>query len=444
MDSINLFDTIPEDLLILILRYYKYSEISSINNISASFMRLCDKSLLIDAVRNRIHEEFRFSLSLLKQYNMAQLIRIGTVPKNRELISAGGYHSLILNSDGQIYAFGSNDNGQLGLVDTIDINTPTLIPSLINIISISSGGHYSIALTMDGKLCAFGCDDNGQLGLGDDEDINNPMLIPSLTNIIAISSGCHHSLALTMDGYIYSFGCNNNGQLGLGKLNTRQGDYHNYRNIPTLIPLLSNIIAISTGHDHSLALTVNGCVYGFGSDRYGQLGLEKLNTQSDNKNRKTPTLIPSLSNIIAISAGDQHSLVLTDNGQVYAFGSNISGQLGLGDNNCRRFPTLVPSLTNIIAISAGCHHSLVLDANGQVYAFGNNAHGQLGLGDNYDSDIPTLIPSLSNIIAISTGSFHSLVLNADGYVYTFGYNYSGQLGLGDTNKRNSPTLSTIR
>ncbi len=436
MDGINLFDTIPEDLLIRIINYYKYSEISTVSNISTSFRELTDKNLLINIVRLRIHKEFRFTLSLLRQYDMTQLIRIGTTFKNCKTISAGYFHSFVLNTRDQVYAFGSNKRGQLGLgkLNTQQCdnrNTPTLITSLINIIDISGGDYHSLALTADGHVYAFGDNSYGQLGLGElniqESDINIPTLIHSLTNVVAISVRKFHSLVLTGDGHVYAFGDNSHGQLG-------SYDYDSM-NIPTLIPSLNNIISVSAGAKHSLILNANGRVYAFGSNAYGQLGL------GDNNHRNCPTLISSLTNIIAISTGDYHSLALTGDGQVYSFGCNGVGPLGLGDHHGRNNPTLIPGLTNIIAISTGGFYSLLLTDDGHVYAFGCNQRGQLGLDDDFYRISPTLIPSLTNVISIATGGYHSLALTSDGHIYSFGYNRYGQLGLNDNNDRNTPTLA---
>ena len=144
-----------------------------------------------------------------------------------------------------------------------------------------------------------------------------------------------------------------------------------------------------------------------------------------------------------ISAGVFQSLILSKTGQVYAFGFNTLGQLGLGDHLLRNVPTLIPTLKSIIQVAAGELHSLVLTSNGQIYAFGANRHGQLGLGDHKDKNIPTLISILNSIVQIAAGEFHSLVLTSNGQIYAFGYNKAGQLGLGDYLPRNEPLLILI-
>ncbi len=122
----------------------------------------------------------------------------------------------------------------------------------------------------------------------------------------------------------------------------------------------------------------------------------------NNINIVGPTMIPTLENIISISAGAYHSLVLNNMGEVYSFGANNNGRLGLGNSYHENIPKLIPTLKNIISISTGYYHSLALDRDGKVYGFGSNTSARLGLTDD-TLFIPTLIPTLENIISISAG-----------------------------------------
>src|SRR5205085_1130517 len=167
----------------------------------------------------------------------------------------------------------------------------------------------------------------------------------------------------------------------------------------------SYIKNISAGASHSLILTNTGQIYAFGSNDDGQLGL------SDNNNKNIPTLILNLNHIIQIAAKSVRSLALSNTGQIYAFGANYFGQLGLGNNIDKNIPTLIPNLNHIIQIAARGAHSLVLSNTEQIYTFGNNYFGQLGLGDNSNRHIPMLIPNLTHIIQIAAGGGYSLVLS---------------------------------
>ena len=242
-----------------------------------------------------------------------------------------------------------------------------------------------MVLSNDKKIYSFGSNYQGQLGLGDYVGKFRPTLIQNLPAIPSqIYSGYYTSMILMNNGQVYAFGDNSDGHLGLG-------DTKNI-NIPTLIKdLLVNIIQVSIGFSHTLALTHNGQVYAFGSNFYGQLGFKK-----DVSNAYIPTLIPNLNNIVKISAGKDHSLVLTDNGQVYAFGLNRYGQLGVGFDYFNFGLVLIPEFNNIVEISAGYKYSLIMTDDGKVYGFGSNKRGRLGLGDYENRDKPTFIMSIYN------------------------------------------------
>ena len=222
-----------------------------------------------------------------------------------------------------------------------------------------------------------------------------------------IATGASHALISTEGGQMYSYGYNKYGQLGLSDTST------SYRSVPELISNLQHIIQISTMHDFSLILVKTGEVYGFGANNSGQLGL-----RLDSNDKFIPTLIPCVSNICYVSAGSYHALLLLNNeGQVYVYGCNTNGQLGLGDNYNRVAAKLNPNLYNVVSISAGYDHSLVLTSEGQVYAFGINRSGQLGLNHTNDINVPLLIPDIRKIAYISAGGYYSAFLTVHECVY---------------------------
>jgi len=181
---------------------------------------------------------------------------------------------------------------------------------------------------------------------------------------------------------------------------------------------------IAAGREHTLILSENGDVYGFGRGQKGQNGF-----QSEYYNIESPTLINSLPKIISIAAAGNHSLALSEDGYVYSFGSGYNGAIGLGDEEDSFTATKIEELSNIVSISTALNHSLALDINGSVYSFGGLALGHGEKEEKYFS--PKKIESLSNIVAIATGTYHSLVLDNKGDVYSFGYLIPGALGLGD-------------
>lgn len=191
---------------------------------------------------------------------------------------------------------------------------------------------------------------------------------------------------------------------------------------------------ISALDEHSLALRDDGTVWAWGSNRRGQLGDGTTN------DRSSPVQVSSLSSITAVAAGGSHSLALRSDGTVWAWGNNIRGQLGIGLTwNDPYKPVQISGISNVVAIAAGSFHSVALRNDGTVWAWGENNHGQLGDGttSNY-SDSPVQVIDLSGVMAISVGEEHNIALKSDGTVWAWGGNYNDQLGDGTTINRNKP------
>ncbi|MDR2638689.1 MAG: hypothetical protein LBC09_02495, partial [Helicobacteraceae bacterium] len=358
-------------------------------------------------------------------------------------VGAGFFRSFAITADGKVYATGANYLGELGLGDNAFDRSFTEIVSLNdkNITAVSTGREHSLALSKEGKVYAAGNSANGELGFNDKNARDIFTEVVNLNdNIIAISAGEAYSLALSKEGKVYATGSNSRGQLGVGN----SGDEIKLRTFTEISSLEGKyIIAISAGKAHSLALDKESKVYAAGSSKYGQLGLD----DKSNRNRFTEVKGLSDKNIIAIAAGDAHSIALGKDGKVYAAGDNKYGQLGVGDKTDRDSFTEAESLNgkNIIAIAAGAYRSLALSSDGKIYAAGSNKSGELGLGDRKRRVSFTEVFSLGgeNIIAIAAGSDHSLALSKDGRIYAAGYNFSGELGLNDKNDRLIFTLVPI-
>ncbi len=344
----------------------------------------------------------------------------------------------MLLPDGQLFGFGANGSGQLGLGHTDSQSTPQFIPMPLGArpCQISAGNSHSLVLCDDGSVHGFGYNHYGELGLGHNTNQSTPQLIrmPRGARPCQISAGSGHSLILCDDGSVYGFGYNASGELGL--------NHTMPQSTPQLIPIPAEArpCQISAGSDHSLILCDDGSVYGFGDNGFGQLGLGHKNNQS------TPQFIPMPRGVrpCQISAGDSYSLILCDDGSVYGFGYNGFGQLGLGHKNHQSTPQLIPMPMEArpCQISAGLSHSFILCDDGSVYGFGFNEEGELGLGHKNHRSTPQLIPMPMEArpCQISAGLSHSFILCDDGSVYGFGANTSGQLGLGHENNQPTPQL----
>ena len=315
-----------------------------------------------------------------------------------------------------------------------DKTPPRMIPSLIHIKSVATIENHSVCLDNDGNVFTFGSNEFGQLGISKDKDRLKSTHFPRKVNLPPckeVSCGCEFTICLTEDGLVYSFGNNDHGQLGLGNDEL-------YYISPKLIKSLKDIKLIECGPNNTFCKSLNDDIYCSGRNDYGQLGLE------NNEDQNTPILCSSLLNedIVDIGCSGEHTLVLTSNGDVLSCGNNTYGNLGrkTGSNYSTTFQK-IENLSEITRIECGYEHSMCIDVNNDLYVFGYNRFGQLGLGDIESRYIPIKHPSLSNIIDISKGGYHTFVKTSNNEIYAFGSNEYSQLGI---KTENDDQLTPIR
>ena len=285
-------------------------------------------------------------------------------------VSVGLKHSMALTS-GTVYAWGKNNAGQLGLGNNTDQDSPDAVQGLSSdLIAIAAGANHSMALRPSGRVFCWGSDSAGQLGNGGANiDLNVPTAVNGLTDIIAIAAGEEFSLALKTDGTVYSWGSDAQGQLGNGGANTNTIE-------PGLVTGAVNVIAIAAGRSHALALKSDGTMLAWGIDNNGELG---DNVAVANKN--VPVAVADAADIIAISAGFFHSMALKANLTALVWGSHFDGQLGTGANGNQEQRTPIATTSgNWVGVAAAGRHSFGLKSDGTLVSFGSDSNGQLGNG----------------------------------------------------------------
>ncbi len=193
--------------------------------------------------------------------------------------------------------------------------------------------------------------------------------------------------------------------------------------IPMRIDDLSGVTAVAAGPSHALAVGQDGEVYAWGANGSGQLG------DGTHAKRRRPIRVAGVTNVVRAVAGRSHSLALTEDGRVFAWGANARGQLGTGSPKPSGVPTEITSLSNIVAVDAGHSHSIAVTRTGEVYVWGANEHGQLGDGSQEDRRSPVRI-ALERVTAVAAGGDHTLALDRDGAVFSWGFGARGQLGTG--------------
>jgi hypothetical protein len=241
-----------------------------------------------------------------------------------------------------------------------------------------------------------------------------PVAALSDKRVVACSCGDTHTLCVTSDGLLYSFGRNSNGQLGNGRTDDNT--------TPAVVEALQGqkVIAVSCGAEHSVVATETGQVYAWGWGRYGNVG------DGQKVDRLTPTLsaIPENRRIVAVASGWRHSLALDAEGRVYSWGWGSYGQLGHGQRQDEATPREVTALAGrcIRRIAGGWRHTLATDDQGNLWAWGWNKFGQLGLGRaRPDASVPERVQLLDDarVIDVAAGWRHSICVTEDGGFYTW-------------------------
>ena len=256
-------------------------------------------------------------------------------------VAAGATHSLALATDGTIYAWGKNEYGQLGNDSTTNSPVPVAVKTAgtpmagKTIIQIHAGYEHSLALASDGTVYAWGRNNSGQLGKNDATDTHIPDAVQTLGTpmagkvIVQLAAGNSQSMALASDGTVYTWGWNQYGQLGNG---TTTNSRIPVAVVTTGTPLAGKTISqIAAGNAHALAMTDDGTVYTWGWNQYGQLG------NNSTINSSLPVIVKTTGTPLAgkmitqiTSGGSPNSLVLANDGTMYAWGWGQYGQLGNG------------------------------------------------------------------------------------------------------------------
>ena len=335
------------------------------------------------------------------------------------------------------FGWGNNASGEVGDGTLVNRLVPVSMVGVDGVVSMAVGPTHGLLLRSSGAVSSWGHNRSGQLGDGGTTDRAAPGPVGGVSAVSRLAAGNAFSVALDSGGAMWAWGNNASGQLGDGSAPTDHAS-------PVAVNGLgvgSGVVEIAAGASHALALKSNGAVFAWGNNASGQLGSGDAPTD-----HPTPVQVSGLgagSGVVAVTAGDTFSLALKSDGSVFAWGNNASGQLGDGSAPTdHSSPVAVGALgigSGVVRVVGGSTHSIALTADGRVYAWGNNASGQVGDGSApTDQHLPILIGGLSRIVDIAAGRAHSVAVASDGTVFSWGDNILGQLGDGTNTKRSVP------
>jgi len=285
---------------------------------------------------------------------------------------------------------------------------------------LAAGVNFSLAVDSVGNVWSWGDNSEGQLGQGnvDENPVATPVKVKGLTNVISVSAGGAHALALKADGTVWAWGNNEYDQMGVEQTSPVT--------LPRQVESLKNIVGIAAGVESSLALASNGQVWAWGGNEFKQVN------NTDAIKVTTPQIVNNLSGVVKVALGSVWGLALKNDGTVWTWGAQKMAIGSDGQEDISNFTDLtqINGISDVVSVAAGFSHSLALKEDGTVWGWGSNELMQLGSTEQEWFDSPVQIPSLKDAASVSAGVFLSMALAKDGTVWTLGANSSGQLGSG--------------
>ena len=344
-------------------------------------------------------------------------------------IATGGESTLAIKTDGSLWAWGRNYEGQLGDSTIINKINPTRIGLDTNWLMVSASLYHSLGIKTNGTLWAWGFNYYGQLGDGTVKSKITPIQIGVDTTWNEIKAGDIHSLALKENGSLWAWGGNFVGQLGDGTTINKT--------TPTQIGTDTSWQSIGIGNVFSVALKYNGTIWTWGDNDFGQLG------DSTFIEKHIPTRVGVDTNWQSIAVGSAHVIALKTNGTIWSWGQNFDGQLGDNSIIHKNIAQQIGNDSDWYSIAKGAFHSFGIKNNGTKWSWGLNFDGQLGDGTTTDQSNPVpLINVYNNVTIVDAGWSFTNIIESDGTFWSWGRNDRGQLGNNTSINSSTPIVSS--
>jgi alpha-tubulin suppressor-like RCC1 family protein len=412
------------------------------NNISSP-----SSDIYVDAFYNRLTDIYHFSVGLShtcavdnsnqiwcwgnnyygqlgigKDYNYYQTYysfprQVTSVGKVKGV--SGGYSSTcVIKEDNSLWCWGGNDSGQLGDGTFINRAFPHM-KITDNVLQISANQYNTCAIISDNSLWCWGSNWYGQLGLGfSGGNINTPQKVTE--EVASVSVGEKHTCAMKQDNSPLCWGDNELGQIG--------DETNIQRESPYPVKISDIVISVSSGYYHTCALMSDRSLWCWGYNRYGQLG-SGSSTHNCGGGYYCKNPIKIMDDVVQFSAGAYHTCAVKTDGSLWCWGYNGQGRLGDGTNTTRYTP--VPITSGVSSVALGGAHTCAVKTDGSLWCWGDNYFGQLGDGTSGGgTNKNTPVPITSGVSSVALGGAHTCAVKTDGSLWCWGSNYYGQLGDG--------------
>lgn len=353
-------------------------------------------------------------------------------------VALGSDHYMVIDEYGVLHTWGNPINGQLGYeiekgvpAYTVKWPRPVTMPGKVK--CVGAGMQYSVAVLEDGTVWHWGTNRNGEISADLPRFASTPTQIKEIKNATAVAVGGRHALALLKDGRVMSWGASGGGQIGRGIQQDRKFF------APDFVHGLSQVQFISAGTSVSLAISESGHFWGWG---YVCVVPDHGDCQKGRFFQDVPVQLP-LANVVDASAGSAWLMALTEEGRVFSWGSNISGQQANGttekEMNYRVLPIEFPA--PIVDVAAGFRTGYAATALGQVFGWGKIHYG---MTRSYAAQTSPRIVTLSHRVdELLTNGQSSIFQNATGCWSAFGSNYWAVLSDGTLGPKNNSVISEV-
>ena len=354
---------------------------------------------------------------------------VGGVPWR--LVRVGITSTCGIRTDGKLYCWGQNANGQLGVGDTTDRSSPTLVLggySNWTSVALNTGTGSGPAQgdtcgsQSNGTLWCWGLNDKYQLGLGDTTTRTSPVEVGTDTNWSQVEPGVSHACAVKTTGTLWCWGNGLNNQFGMTV------------SVPTQVGLATTWQKLAPGRADICLIRSDGTLWCSDYNQMGQLG------QGDTAARITTTQVGVATTWKTISMGGYHACGTKSDGTLWCWGDNTDGELGQGDTTQRSSPTQVGAATDWAQVSAGVNYNCATKAGATLYCWGLNNHGQLGNGNTTNQYAPVQVGVATNWARVSSVYTTSCAVRTDGTLYCWGDDSHSDIGDGGTTDQSTPTL----
>lgn len=328
-----------------------------------------------------------------------------------------------------LYAWGSNSEGQLGQNDTVARSSPVQVGEGAVWLKLApSTGPNSAVIKTDGTFWNWGFNGFGQLGQNNLIYRSSPVQVGLLNTYANVTAGTGFIAVTKTDGTLWVCGRNDFGQLGQNN--------KTYRSSPVQVGALTTWNSIGASFGAMAAIKTDGTLWTWGRNTNGDLG---LGTSGLAYARSSPTQVGSLTNWSKIDGSSYGSFVaVKTDGTLWTWGSNPYGELGQNNKVYRSSPVQVGALTTWLNASIGNYQVVASKTDGTLWAWGRNNNGQLGQNDIIDRSSPVQVGVLTTWNKLSAGSQFSAAIKADGTLWVWGKNNQGQLGQNNTVYASSP------